>query len=94
MLPCGPAFLTGMPGWSEILIILVVLLLLFGTRLPTVMRSLGKGVSEFKKGLKDVEDDATGKPDANESTAAKGGGPVASAPPQPTDDGPKDGSNK
>jgi len=77
-----------MPGWSEILIILVVLLLLFGTRLPTVMRSLGKGVSEFKKGLKDVEDDATGKPDA------KGGGPVASAPPRPTDDGPKDGSNK
>lgn len=39
------------------LIILAVLLLLFGNRLPSVMRSLGQGVVEFKKGLQGVEDD-------------------------------------
>jgi sec-independent protein translocase protein TatA len=38
-------------------IALVVLLLLFGNRLPQVMRSLGKGVVEFKKGLQGIEDD-------------------------------------
>lgn len=33
------------------LILLVVVLLLFGNRLPSVMRSLGQGVTEFKKGM-------------------------------------------
>ncbi len=39
-------------------IILVLVLLLFGNRLPSVMRSLGKGVSEFKKGIDGIEDEA------------------------------------
>ena len=38
-------------------IILIVALLLFGNRLPSVMRSLGKGVTEFKKGLEGVEEE-------------------------------------
>ncbi len=42
----------------EIVALAVVVLLLFGTRLPSVMRSLGSGVVEFKKGLQGVEDDA------------------------------------
>ena len=33
-------------------------LLLFGNRLPSVMRSLGQGVTEFKKGIEGIEDDA------------------------------------
>lgn len=33
------------------LIVMVIVLLLFGNRLPSVMRSLGRGVTEFKKGL-------------------------------------------
>ncbi len=33
------------------MILLVIVLLLFGNRLPSVMRSLGRGVTEFKKGL-------------------------------------------
>jgi sec-independent protein translocase protein TatA len=45
------------PGWPELVIVLVVALLLFGRRLPEVGRSLGKGLVEFKKGLKDVGDD-------------------------------------
>ncbi|MBX3323775.1 MAG: twin-arginine translocase TatA/TatE family subunit [Phycisphaeraceae bacterium] len=44
-------------GPMEYLIIGVVLLLLFGRRLPEVGRSLGKGLVEFKKGLKDVDDE-------------------------------------
>jgi sec-independent protein translocase protein TatA len=39
------------------LLLLVIVLLLFGNRLPSVMRSLGRGVTEFKKGIEGVEDD-------------------------------------
>ena len=39
------------------LIVAVIVLLLFGNRLPSVMRSLGQGVVEFKKGLQGVEEE-------------------------------------
>jgi sec-independent protein translocase protein TatA len=39
------------------LVIAFVVLLLFGNRLPSVMRSLGEGVVEFKKGLQGIEED-------------------------------------
>ena len=44
-------------GWFEMLIIGVVMLLLFGRRLPEVGRSLGQGIVSFKKGLKEVGDE-------------------------------------
>jgi sec-independent protein translocase protein TatA len=43
-------------GPMEIMIVGVVAVLLFGNRLPEVGRSLGKGLIEFKKGLRDSED--------------------------------------
>jgi sec-independent protein translocase protein TatA len=43
-------------GW-ELLIIAGIALLIFGKRLPEVGRSLGKGIIEFKKGLKGVEEE-------------------------------------
>jgi sec-independent protein translocase protein TatA len=46
-----------MPGGAEWIIIAAIGLLLFGKRLPEVGRSLGKGIVEFKKGLKGVEDE-------------------------------------
>lgn len=39
------------------LIVAVIVLLLFGNRLPSVMRSLGRGVTEFKKGLEGADED-------------------------------------
>ena len=44
-------------GVPEMIVIGIIALLLFGKRLPEVARSLGKGVVEFKKGLRGIEDD-------------------------------------
>jgi sec-independent protein translocase protein TatA len=49
--------LLGPIGNTEAIIILIIALLVFGSRLPSVMRSLGRGVVEFKRGLREVEDD-------------------------------------
>ncbi len=51
------AFFTGMPGPFELMIIGVIVLLLFGNRLPSAMRSMGRGIVEFKKGIQGIEDD-------------------------------------
>lgn len=45
------------PGPWEMMIIGLIALLLFGKRLPEVARSLGKGLVEFKRGVKGIEDD-------------------------------------
>jgi len=45
-------------GWSEILVILLVVLILFGgKRLPDLARALGKSLQEFKKGFKETTDE-------------------------------------
>jgi sec-independent protein translocase protein TatA len=44
-------------GTTELLIVAFVSLLVFGNRLPSVMRSLGKSVTEFKKGVSGIEDE-------------------------------------
>jgi sec-independent protein translocase protein TatA len=49
--------LFGTFGWSEIIILAIIGLLIFGKRLPEVGRSLGKGIVEFKKGLSGIEDE-------------------------------------
>lgn len=41
----------GLPGGSELFVVAFIALLLFGHRLPSVMRSLGRGVTEFKRGV-------------------------------------------
>ncbi len=43
-------------GLPEIIVILMIGLLLFGSRLPEVGRSLGRGLMEFKKGLRGMQD--------------------------------------
>ena len=43
-------------GPMELLIVAGIVLLLFGSRLPKVMRSLGEGIVEFKRGVQGIED--------------------------------------
>jgi sec-independent protein translocase protein TatA len=58
-------------GQYELLIIAGVALLLFGHRLPSVMRSLGRGVVEFKKGVAGIEDDIQSATDSDPKKADK-----------------------
>ena len=45
-------------GTVELMIVAGVILLLFGSRLPKVMRSLGEGIVEFKRGVQGIEGDS------------------------------------
>jgi sec-independent protein translocase protein TatA len=48
----------GSIGMTEILIIALIVLLLFGgKKIPELMKGLGKGVSSFKKGMNDITDE-------------------------------------
>ncbi len=64
------AFLPSLGG-PEILIVGFVALLIFGNRLPSVMRSLGKSVTEFKKGVSGMEEELAqaGKVEQKPATA-------------------------
>lgn len=62
-------------GTGEIIVILVVILLLFGGRkIPELMRGLGKGVRSFKEGMNEVESEINKpveKPKQNNGDAEK-----------------------
>ncbi|HIE73105.1 MAG TPA: twin-arginine translocase TatA/TatE family subunit [Flavobacteriales bacterium] len=50
------SLLLAIPGGASIALIVVVILLLFGgKKIPELMRGLGKGISEFKKGKNEIE---------------------------------------
>jgi sec-independent protein translocase protein TatA len=56
-------------GAGEILIIVLVVLLLFGAKkIPELAQGLGKGIKEFKKGMKDVEDEIKNPDDGTKKT--------------------------
>jgi sec-independent protein translocase protein TatA len=54
-------FLAWVPGWMEMAIVLVIVMLLFGNRLPGTMRSLGQSLVQFKKGLKEGDEEGSDK---------------------------------
>jgi TatA/E family protein of Tat protein translocase len=49
-----------MPGPIEMTIIGLIAVLLFGNRLPKAARSVGSMITEFKKGVKGIEEDTVG----------------------------------
>jgi len=50
--------IAGMIGGTEIIVILVIVVILFGGRkIPELMKGLGKGIREYKKAVKGVEDE-------------------------------------
>ena len=52
------SIILGIPGyWQIILIVLVVLLLFGGKKIPELMKGIGRGTREFKKGLNTDEED-------------------------------------
>ncbi|HVJ87802.1 MAG TPA: twin-arginine translocase TatA/TatE family subunit [Caulifigura sp.] len=57
-------------GQGELILFMFIALLLFGKRLPEVARSMGKGVTEFKKGLRGFEDDVRNE-DSSSAPAPK-----------------------
>ena len=64
-----------LPGGMELWIILAIFLLLFGHRIPGMARSMGSGIVEFKKGLRDGPDD---KSKGTPKSGASGGDAVGS----------------
>ena len=63
-------------SWEALVVVVVIVLLFFGSRVPQVMRSLGKGVTQFKKGMKEGSEDSGGEeakklppPDGDDKTA-------------------------
>jgi len=65
----------GLPGPVELIIVAGIVLLLFGNRLPSVMRSMGRGIVEFKKGVQGIEDKS--EADLAKSNPADAGQTVA-----------------
>ncbi|MDT8393162.1 MAG: twin-arginine translocase TatA/TatE family subunit [Bacteroidales bacterium] len=64
------SILLGIPGtWQIVVIVLVVLLLFGGKKIPELMKGIGRGTREFKKGLNtDDEDDSKESSDKKEVT--------------------------
>jgi sec-independent protein translocase protein TatA len=56
-------------GGMELVVLVILGVLLFGRKLPEVGRSLGKGIVEFKKGLKGLEDEVDGSSAARSEPA-------------------------
>lgn len=62
-------------GGSEILMVLLVILLLFGSkRIPGFARALGRGMSEFRRAMKEIREEIEREPVEN---PGKGPGPSA-----------------
>ena len=76
----------GMPGPVQLAIFAVIVLVLFGNRLPATMRSLGRSVGELKKGLHEGEEDDVPEtaPAQTAATAAMSSAPAIDGPKTPT----------
>ena len=47
-------------GWGELLLIIIILIVFFGPkRIPDIAQSIGKGIREFRKATRDIQDQVT-----------------------------------
>lgn len=64
--------LINLNGWEIPIIVLVVLIMFGGRKIPEFMKGLGKGINSFKRGLHDIEEDIkTDSTDNNSTTGNK-----------------------
>lgn len=57
-------------GMQELLVIFLIILLLFGAkRIPDIAKGLGRGISDFKKAMKDTSDEVTKSVSSDEKVA-------------------------
>ena len=54
--------------WEIPIIVLVILILFGGKKIPEFMKGLGKGINSFKKGLNDLEEDIKADPADKKTT--------------------------
>ena len=59
----------GMQGWEFVIIILAIVLLFGGKKIPELMHGIGKGVKNFKDGMNGVEDENGKQKDEREADA-------------------------
>jgi len=80
----------GLSIWQILIIVAVVLLLFGGRKIPTLMRDVGSGITQFRKGLKG-DDDSSGGADGDDAKAidGKGGKPAGSPTGSKVDDAKK-----
>lgn len=62
-------FLGSLNGWEIPIIILAILILFGGKKIPEFMKGLGKGINSFKKGLNDIEDEIKSEPTDKKSSS-------------------------
>jgi sec-independent protein translocase protein TatA len=63
--------LMNLNGWEIPIIVIVILILFGGKKIPEFMKGLGKGINSFKKGLNDIEEDIKADPSDNKTTGDK-----------------------
>lgn len=66
-----PLFLGNLRGWEWIIILVVILLLFGGKKIPELMKGLGKGVKSFKAGMKEAENEIKDAVDKDDSDTGK-----------------------